>query len=82
MNRGENIIGYLKILLGTYFVIGILAVLNSALILDVTLNAMVIAGIFVVCTFGYGVFMRNRKYVIAAISVAILYVLLAVFLAH
>lgn len=79
MNTRENFVKYLKILLGAYIVIGLIALLNSALILDLSLNAMVIAGMFSVCTFGYGIFIRNRKYIIAAIGVATIYVLLAVF---
>jgi hypothetical protein len=79
MASRENLIKYLKILLGTYIVVGLIALLNSALILDLSLNAMVIAGIFSVCTFGYGISIRNRKYIIAAIGVAVIYVLLAVF---
>lgn len=79
MNNRENLIKYLKILLGTYIVIGLIALLNSALILDLSLNAMEIAGIFSVCTFGYGIFIKNRKYIIAAIGVAIIYILIAVF---
>ncbi len=79
MNNKENLIKYLKILLGTYIVIGLIALLNSALIFDLSLNAMAITGIFSVCTFGYGIFIRNRKYITAAIGVAIIYVLLAIF---
>ena len=79
MNSRENLIKYLKILLGIYFIVGLLAILNSALVLDLSLNAMAVAGIFIVCTFGYGIFIRNKKYVISAIVVTISYAVLAAF---
>lgn len=79
MNTRGNFINYLKILLAAYIVIGLIALLNSALILDFSLNALGIAGIFSVCTFAYGTVIRNKKYVVAAISVAIIYVLAAIF---
>lgn len=77
MNSRENLTKYLKILFGVYLASGLLAILNSALVLDLTLNAMGISGIFIVCTFGYGTFIRNRKYIISAIVVAISYVVFA-----
>ena len=79
MNKKEHLIKYFKILLGAYIVVGLIELLSSGLILDLSLNAMGIVGIFSVCTFGYGLFIRNRKYIIVAIGVAIIYVLLEVF---
>lgn len=75
MNKKKDLIKYLKILVGTFIGIGLLLVLNSALILDLSLNIMTIVGIFVVCTLGYGLFIRNRKYIMTAVIVAIGYVI-------
>ena len=75
MNNKENLIKFLKVLLGTYIGVGLLLLLNSALVLDLSLNAMTIVGIFVVCTLGYGLFIRNRKYIIASVVVAIGYII-------
>ena len=78
MNNKENLIKFLKILLGAYIVIGLLLLLNSALVLDLSLNAMIIVGIFVVCTLGYGLFIRNRKYIITSVVVAVGYIIVVV----
>jgi hypothetical protein len=75
MNNKENLIKFFKVLLGTYIGVGLLLLLNSALVLDLSLNAMTIVGIFVVCTLGYGLFIRNRKYIIASVIVAIGYII-------
>ena len=78
MSNKENLIKFLKILLGTYVVIGLLLLLNSALVLDLSLNAMLIVGIFVVCILGYGLFIRNRKYIITSVVVAVGYIIIVV----
>ena len=78
MSNKENLIKFLKILLGAYIVIGLLLLLNSALVLDLSLNAMLIVGIFVVCILGYGLFIRNRKYIITSVVVAVGYIIIVV----
>jgi len=78
MNNKINLSGYLKILLSAYFGIGLLLVLSSALVLDLSLNVGTIVGVFVVCTLGYGLFIRNRKYIIAAVIVAIGYIIVLI----
>ncbi|HEX9026209.1 MAG TPA: cell shape-determining protein [Clostridium sp.] len=78
MSNRENLIKFFKILLGTYMGVGLLLVLNSALVLDLSLNVVTIVGIFVVCTLGYGLFIRNRKYIIAAVIVAIGYIIILI----
>src|SRR5471030_201966 len=75
MNNKENLIRYFKILLGAYIGIGLLLVLSSSLVLDLSLNVITIVGIFVVCTLGYGFLIRNRKYMIAGAIVTIGYVI-------
>ena len=75
MSSKEILIKYLKILLGAYIGVGLLLVLNSALVLDLSLNVATIVGIFVVCTLGYGLFIRNRKYIIAGAIVTIGYII-------
>lgn len=76
-NRSEKI-GLLKILVGSYIVIGILLFLNSSLILDLSLNAATIVGVFVICTFGYGLFIRNKKFIFTATSLVIAYLIISI----
>ena len=64
---------YLKWLLGSYLVIGILLAFNSKLILDFTLSIVVLVGPFVLCTVSYGVLTLNKKYIISGIGVGLLY---------
>jgi len=78
MNNKENLIKFFKVLLGTYIGVALLLLLNSALVLDLSLSVMTIVGIFVVCTSGYGLFIRNRKYVIASAVVAVSYILILI----
>lgn len=73
MNSKDNLSRFIKILLGAYLVIGLISVLSSTLVLDLSLNAMMVAGIFVACTLGYGLFLRNKKYITCAVVVAIAY---------
>lgn len=76
-NKSEKI-GLLKILVGSYIVIGILLFLNSSLILDLSLNAATIVGVFVICTFGYGLFIRNKKFIFTATSLVIAYLIVSI----
>lgn len=78
MNNKQNLIRYFKILLSTYIVIGLLLILSSSLVLDISLNVVTIVGIFVVCTLAYGFFIRNRKYMISGGIVAIGYIIAVV----
>ena len=78
MNNKEKLIRFLKILFGAYLGVGLFLVLNSALVLDLTLNVSTIVVIFVVCTFGYGLFVRNKKYIISSAIVAIGYIVVLV----
>ncbi|MEE0933769.1 YrzE family protein [Clostridium sp. D43t1_170807_H7] len=64
---------YLKWLLGSYLVIGILLAFNSKLILDFSLSTFVLVGPFVLCTVAYGVLTLNKKYIISGIGVGLLY---------
>lgn len=70
--------GLLKILLGAYIGIGILLLLNSSLVLDLSLNAMIIVGIFVICSLAYGIFTRSKKLIFITVAVAVSYFLLSV----
>lgn len=73
MNNDKNLIGYFKVLFSAYLIIGLVLALSSELVLDISLNVATIVGIFVVFTLGYGVLIRNKKYIISALVVAILY---------
>ena len=64
---------YLKWLLGSYLVIGILLAFNSKLILDFSLSTFVLVGPFVLCTVAFGVLTLNKKYIISGIGVGLLY---------
>lgn len=78
MRSKSEKLDFLKILLGAYIVIGILLLLNGSLILDLSLNVITIVGIFVICTFGYGLFISNKKLIITAVCVAVAYLILSV----
>lgn len=69
-----NLVRYFKILLPAYLVIGLILLLSSNLVLDLSLNVMTIVGLFVVCTFVYGVFIRNKTYMIAAFVALLAYI--------
>ncbi|WP_026886414.1 hypothetical protein [Clostridium beijerinckii] len=74
MGNNRNLIRYLKILLSSYLIIGLILVLNSSMVLDLSLNALTITGIFVICTLVYGVLIRNKKYIVTAAVVALIYI--------
>lgn len=74
MKNDRDLIRYLKMLIGAYLFVGLILIINSALVLDLSLNVGTIAGIFIVCTFAYGALIRNKKYIIAAAIVAIAYI--------
>ena len=74
MNNKKNLIRLIKILLAVYLGIGLILAFNSALVLDLSLNATIIVVIFVICTLGYGVFIKNRKYITTAVGVTIAYI--------
>lgn len=78
MNNKNNLTRLLKILLSAYLVIGLLLVLSSSLVLDLSLNVFTIVGIFVVCTFGYGFLIKNKRYIISAVIVAIGYIIVLI----
>lgn len=78
MDNKSRFIKFLKILLGAYIGVAVLLMLNSSLVLDLSLNVFTIVGVLVVCTFGYGLFTRNKKFIGTAIGIAIAYVVLAV----
>lgn len=73
--NNRNLIRYLKILLAAYLVIGLILLLSSKLVLDLSLNAMTIVGVFVLCTLGYGIFIRSRKYIISALLAGLAYII-------
>ena len=65
---------YLKWLLGSYLVMGIILLFSSKLILDFTLSTFVIIAPFVICTAVYGVIKFNKKYIAVAGIAAIIYI--------
>lgn len=69
---------FLKLLLGAYMCIGIVLLLTNNLIFDLSLNSVLIIGIFVLCSVVYGVLHRNKKIIMAGGTVAVLYIILAV----
>ncbi|MGG7186796.1 cell shape-determining protein [Clostridium butyricum] len=64
--------------MAAYLIVGILVFFNGSLVLDLSLNALTITGVFVICTLGYGFFIRNKKYMITAFAVAAVYVAVAI----
>lgn len=74
MGNNRDLIRYLKILLSSYLIIGLILIFSSSMVWDLSLNVLTITGIFVVCTLVYGVLIRNKKYISTAIIVALLYV--------
>ncbi|MBS5981055.1 MAG: cell shape-determining protein [Clostridium butyricum] len=78
MDTKGNLFRFIKILIAAYLIVGILVFFNGSLVLDLSLNALTITGVFVICTLGYGFFIRNKKYMITAFAVAAVYVALAI----
>lgn len=73
MKNNRDLIRYLKIILGAYLCVALILIINSALVLDLSLNVMTIAGIFIICTLGYGLLIRNKKYIVSAVIITISY---------
>lgn len=78
MDTKGNLFRFIKILIAAYLIVGILVFFNGSLVLDLSLNALTITGVFVICTLGYGFFIRNKKYMITAFAVAVVYVAVAI----
>lgn len=78
MDTKGNLFRFIKILIAAYLIVGILVFFNGSLVLDLSLNALTITGVFVICTLGYGFFVRNKKYMITAFAVAAVYVAIAI----
>lgn len=77
--NNRNFIRYLKILFSAYLIIGLILLFSSSLILDISLSAGTIVGIFVICTLAYGILLRRKEYIITASSVAALYIAIFIF---
>ncbi|SFD35016.1 cell shape-determining protein [Clostridium uliginosum] len=73
-----SIITFLKLLIAAYLCIGIVLLLASNLIFDLSLNASLIVVIFVLCSVVYGVLTRNRKFIVTGGGVALAYIALAI----
>ena len=78
MDSKKSIISFVKILVLAYIGVGILLLLNSSLVFDLSLNVMVLVGIFVVCAVGFGIVKRNKKFIITAGILCGAYIILAV----
>lgn len=76
--RKNKITDFLKILLIAYLCIAIMLFLTNNLIFDLSLNAVLIVGIFVLCAVAYGIFNKNKKYIFAGGIAAIMYFLVFV----
>ena len=53
MDTKGNLFRFIKILIAAYLIVGILVFFNGSLVLDLSLNALTITGVFVICTLGY-----------------------------
>lgn len=78
METKGNLFKFIKILIAAYVVVGIFVFFNGSLVLDLSLNALTITAVFVICALGYGFFIKNKKYIITAFIVAGIYVIAAV----
>ncbi|WP_294156574.1 cell shape-determining protein [uncultured Clostridium sp.] len=74
MDKKKEFFRFIKILIAAYLIAGIFILFNGSLVLDISLNALTIAGIFVVCTVGYGAFIKNKKYILTAFGAALVYI--------
>ena len=74
MDKKNNFLQFMKILIAAYLIVGIFVFFNGSLVLDLSLNALTITAVFVLCTLGYGIFIKNKKYIMAALGVAVIYV--------
>lgn len=77
MDSKKSIISFVKILVLAYIGVGIFLLLNSSLVFDLSLNAMILVGIFVVCAVGFGIVKRNKKFIITAGILCGAYIILA-----
>lgn len=78
MNTKENVFRFIKILICAYLIIGIFLFFNGSLVLDLSLNALIITCVFVICTAAYGLYIKDRKYIYTACLVAVVYVIVAI----
>ncbi|AOR23096.1 YrzE family protein [Clostridium taeniosporum] len=76
--ENKQSISFLKLLLGAYLCIGLVLLLTSNLIFDLSLNSVLIAGIFVLCAVIYGILNRKKKYIMVGGTVAVAYIVLLV----
>lgn len=74
MDKKNNFCQFMKILIAAYLIVGIFVFFNGSLVLDLSLNALTITAVFVLCTLGYGIFIKSKKYIMAAFGVALIYV--------
>lgn len=78
MDGKGKLFGFIKILIAAYLIIGLIVFFNGSLVLDVSLNALKIVSIFVICSIGYGLFIRDKKYIVLGTIIAVAYIALAV----
>lgn len=69
---------YIKILFSVYVIAALLMFLDGSLVLDLSLNAITICGLFTVISVVYGVVTRDKKYITAGGAVAVIYIAAAV----
>ena len=74
MNNKDSIFNFIKILIAAYMIAGIIIFFNGSLVLDLSLSALPIVGVFVLCSAAYGLFTRNKKYIFSACAAAALYI--------
>ncbi|MGM9935106.1 cell shape-determining protein [uncultured Clostridium sp.] len=78
METKGNLFKFIKILIAAYVVVGIFVFFNGSLVLDLSLNALTITAVFVICALGYGFFIKSKKYIMTAFAAAGIYVIAAV----
>ena len=73
--RKGSFFKYLGWLLTAYILVGIFLLINSRLILDLTLSSVYIVGVFVLVTAIYAFLTFNKRYGVAAVIVAGIYII-------
>lgn len=79
MNRENNILKFLKVLIPVYIIIAILLMIFSRLILDFSLNVFLISVIFIICSLAFGIFKKDKRFIIASAAVFLLYAVSALY---
>ncbi|WP_244833038.1 cell shape-determining protein [Clostridium sp. BJN0001] len=79
MNKENNIFKFITVLIPVYIIIALLLLIFNRLIFDFSLNAFLISIIFVLCSLGFGILKKDKRYIMASAIVFLVYAVTALF---